>query len=129
MKIPDLHDGFLTGLSIISESGKKNLEILTLDVNQKKYKLVIKDLIHLRADNFLQGNIICDIHMYVGESCPSQLVCKHYDYTDQDTTVYMPDKLNEIHSNNWFLIELISSYGCELLGLFKSSINDIVVCG
>lgn len=121
---PDLHDGYLTGIKI---EGNSTLTLFCKTVEGVSCNLAIPSLVKLRVNNFFEGNIIFEINLYKGVTCPARLVKSLYGYDDSQASQYLSHHIRDIHEKNWILIELISSYGCELLALAASLISDITV--
>lgn len=111
----DLHDGYLNGLVVRAEN---TLVLHCKTADGKTCTVTIPGLVRLRANNFNEGNIIFELNFFQGGQCPDNLVreLKGYDET-RDAEALIADMKN-IGECNWTLLELTSSYGCDLLALF-----------
>ncbi|MCX6972329.1 MAG: hypothetical protein NTV93_19570 [Verrucomicrobia bacterium] len=121
--LPDLHDGYLIGIIL---SGNKTLALHCRDVKNRTYEICIPKIQSLKADNFLEGNIIFEINLYSGSECSPELVAKVKSYNNEASTFLQRD-LELIASQKWTLIELVSSYGCDLLALSQAGVEEIHV--
>jgi hypothetical protein len=113
----DLHDGYLHGIVVY---GEKMLVLFCTTVNGKDCTVTIPGLVRLRANNFNEGNIIFELNFHRGSACPSDLVGKLRGYDLKDAERLSAD-LRNIGERNWTLLELTSSYGCDLLALFDGA--------
>jgi hypothetical protein len=122
---PDLHDGLLVGLVL---SPPKSLTLVCKTVDGTDCNVVVTKIEHLRADNFLQGNIIFEICIYEGRNCSLDALKKLYAVKeDQQLDRFLPDAMAKIIRERWSLLELGSSYGCELLALSREPHDRIIV--
>jgi len=80
----------------------------------------------LKADNFSEGNIIFEINVYAGHECPAELIQKLQGYTKEKAADLLSGDLMKITAHNWTLVELTSSYGCELLALSEAEAESVV---
>jgi hypothetical protein len=90
----------------------------------------VPQLIRLRLDRFLQGNIILQVSIREGDQCQPESIKRVWgdDYNDDDAELqrHLPDWAKEIRDNNWTLVEISTSYGCELFALSRSRVNEIM---
>jgi hypothetical protein len=119
---PDFHDGHLDG--ILLENGKK-LILNCRDVTNQRWEITISKLRRLSVDNFLEGNIIFEVNVFNGPECSSALIKKVYGLNDPTDTKVIADYTEEAIVKKWTLVELTSSYGCELLALSEALPNYI----
>lgn len=111
----NLHDGYLNGIVVRAE---ETLVLYCKTADGKTCTVTIPGLMRLRADNFNEGNIIFELNFYQGLDCPKDLVKKLKGYDGiRDAETFSGD-MNSIEEHNWTLLELTSSYGCDLLALF-----------
>jgi len=122
--LTNIHDGYLMGISLISDD---RLELELKCLSGERAKLVFPDLLTLVANDFRQGNIIDDINFYSSEEAPWDLVLQAYEIQEAEKQKYLPIYQRNLETYNWTLLELTSSYGCDLLALSKSPIKDIVI--
>lgn len=116
---PNLHDGSLTGIMLQAGS----LELVCASVEGKRYSLRVGELVRLRADNFLEGNIIFDIRVFMGPDCPRELFRRAYGAITSQEEPALDRKLDEARNEGWTLLSLESSYGCELVALAKRALQ------
>ena len=119
---PDLHDGKLLGLKITKE---KILQLDCIDVFGTNWNILIPKIERLRATNFLEGNIIFEINFYQGSNCPPNLVKELFGYTEDEPNNYFKGSMSDIKKRNLILVEMTSSYGCELLALSSAERSSI----
>jgi hypothetical protein len=123
LRDPGLHDGLLLGI-VLSPNGDK-LTLLCRDVDGKEFRLTIPELVRLRVDEFMLGNIIFDVSIREGDNCPPESVQRAYSYDDDSARKYLPSRLKEIRDGRWTLVEVGTSYGCELFALSRAHADQI----
>jgi hypothetical protein len=116
---PDLHDGFLRGVVL---GDQEIVELLCSDVDGRRYVLRLPKLMALRADNFLQGNIIFEVNVYTTDF-PQDLIKRVYGADGDGEPDWLSARLQEMRDQSWTLLEITSSYGCELLALAKGTLS------
>lgn len=119
---PDLHDGYLEGILV---SKDKNLILSCRDVTSREWLITVPKLHRLKADNFSEGNIIFEITLYVGDNCPHILIRKLQGYREEKAAESLSNDLEKISKGNWTLVEITSSYGCELLALSEAEASFV----
>jgi hypothetical protein len=122
---PNLHDGLLLGIVLSEDRG--DLTLICREVDGKEFRLVLPKLKRLRVDKFLEGNIIFGISVYEGERCSPERVNWLFDYNDEHSRQYLPRHLKDITDGGWTLLEISTSYGCELVALSKAHADEITV--
>jgi hypothetical protein len=123
LRDPGLHDGLLVGINLRPD--KEELLLDCRSVDGKDIRLTLPKLIRLRVDNFLQGNIICDISIHEGDRCSPQAVKRVYGYDDDDAQKWISTNMKEIIDGRWTLVEVSTSYGCELVALCGAHADQI----
>lgn len=118
LRDPDLHDGTLTG--IVVQNGH-TLELHCFTVDHQRYTLRLPSLVRLRVDNFLQGNIIFELSVHASGFAP-ELVKKVFGEDGPGEPPWLADELNRLSNGTWTLLELTSSYGCDLLALSEGEL-------
>jgi hypothetical protein len=132
---PNLHDGSLVGIVLAPNS---DLSLYCRAVDAKIYKMIVPAIEQMRADNFLQGNIIFDICVYEQQSCPRNAVEDLYCYSNEARehryarhesigSAFISSLLEKIERENWTLVMLGSSYGCELIALSRQPAEAISI--
>ena len=116
---PDLHDGHLTGIQLV---GTRTLELSCSSLDGERYVIRLLGLDRLRVDNFLEGNIIFEIALYE-PPFPMSSVKKVFGIEDKDDPDWLKARVAAMADQNWRLLELSSSYGCELLALAHGSLE------
>jgi hypothetical protein len=119
MQTPDFHDGSLTGI-ILPEA--ETLELRCADVNGRRYILRLPQLVSLRADNFREGNIILDASVYESDF-PPELIKKVFGEDANGEPAWLAGRIEALREGSWTLLELTSSYGCELLALARGRLS------
>src|SRR5258705_13794387 len=107
---PDLHDGKLTGILL---NGERTVELYCADVMGKKYILRLERLIAFRADSFREGNIIFEVLVH-SEDYPRELVKRAFGHDAAGDPPWLESRLQKLTTDRATLVELTSSYGCEL---------------
>ena len=118
---PEFHDGYLKGIML---EANDQLSLHCEDIDGNRGHLLIPNLVSLRSDNFRQGNIIFEFRVYSGEQIPRRLIAK-VEYFVEPVEDSINKRVSEIAQNGWSLLELGSSYGCELLALFDGKPEDV----
>lgn len=118
----DLHDGYLNGIVVRAEN---TLVLHCKTADGKTGTLTIPGLVRLRADNFNEGNIIFELSFHRGRECPEDLVKKLKGYDEIRDAETLSRDMKNIEERNWTLLELTSSYGCDLLALFDCSAEAV----
>lgn len=109
---PDLHDGNLIGLVV---HHREQLEIFCTDIGGVEYVVTVGGLIALRADDFRQGNIIFELLIHRSPIAPSLVERVFGDKSEKDPP-WLSAKMSTL-TNEHVLLEVTSSYGCELVAL------------
>jgi len=117
LRDPDLHDGRLLAMEVRGNS----LLLRCTAVDGQEYAVTVGDLVRLRADNFLQGNIIFELLIFAGSNCPEDLVRSVYQLRTDDKWIGVA--MEEIRRERWTLLQLESSYGCSLVALSKGAVD------
>jgi hypothetical protein len=121
--LPDLHDGFLDGIYVSTD---KKLILNCRDVTNRPWVITVPRIRRLKADNFSEGNIIFEVNIYSGQDCPVNLIRKLQGYLNEGSESLLAGDLKIIAENNWTLVEVTSSYGCELLALSEAGPESVV---
>ena len=119
LRDPDFHDGALTGVRVIDRSV---LELSCSTVDGGRYLLSLSGLECLRADNFLQGNIIFELRTF-NSDLPLDLVRKAFGIQEGERPNWLEPKLVELSTGHWTLLELSSSYGCDLTAIGRGEVT------
>jgi len=101
----------------------KALQLFLTTTDKRKFIVTIPNIIRMRADNFLEGNIVFDISVYQNAECSEGKLKSLYGYNEEQAQKYLSKNLREIAEKNLSLFQLGSSYGCELLALFSGSLQ------
>lgn len=118
----DLHDGYLNGIVVRSEN---TLVLYCKTADGKSCNVTIPGLVRLRANNFNEGNIIFELNFHRGSGCPEDLIKKLRGYDDITNAETLSADMRNVEERNWTLLELTSSYGCDLLALFDCSAEAV----
>ena len=119
LRDPDFHDGLLTGIRVVDGS---RLELSCATIDGEPYLLSFSGLESLRADNFLKGNIIFEVEVFDSE-LPPDLVKKAFGIDGDEQAAWLEAKLAEMKKGGWTLVEVSSSWGCELVALGRGEIR------
>lgn len=76
----------------------------------------------LKVDNFLQGNIILEIELFNG-NFPIELVKRAFSFSAEENPPWLRQKITQMTDEGWTLLELSSSYGCELAAIAKGKLE------
>ena len=119
-----VHDGYLKGVMLCEP---EELHLTFTNLGGEKYRLVVPCLDRLKADNFLQGNIVLDVGFYEAQSCPDYILRQAYGYDEEAAGKYLPVHLQKMNGQPWTVLEISSSYGCELVAVFNAPVEAAVV--
>lgn len=119
---PNLHDGLLVGLHLASNN---SLCLICRGTDQAEWRVTIPKIVRLRADNFRQGNIIFGIRVLSAATCSEETMRRLEEYSAADDATGPTVALENARKNRWSMLELGSSYGCELLALFEGNENNL----
>jgi hypothetical protein len=117
MDYPVLHDGQITGISLI-DGGTVHIQIR--DVHGKAWKFVIEGVERLRCTEFREGNIILEASTLTNETPPAELICALYGIPLQEVPAFAIEKIRAIEKGDLALFVISPSYGCELTVLCKT---------
>jgi hypothetical protein len=116
--VPDLHDGTLNSISCVDGS----LVVKCISVIEESYDIHFNNVTRLNATNFREGNIIFEITVHTRD-VPVALLKKVYGEEREGEPVWLIDVRGEIAVGELSLLEISSSYGCELLALGRGPIS------
>lgn len=116
---PDFHDGNLTGMRVTD----KTLHLYLTATDKQKFIVTIPNVRRMRADNFLEGNIVFDVTVHQHSELSKEKLRCVYGYNEEEAAKYLSKNMAEIADKKLSLFELGSSYGCELLVLFAGTIQ------
>jgi hypothetical protein len=122
---PEFHDGLFTGIILSEEKG--DLTLICKPVDRKEFNLVVPKIDRLRVDYFLEGNTIFEISIHEGASCPASSVECLFNYNEEHARQFLPRHMKEIVDGSWTLLEVSTSYGCQLAALSKAHADEITV--
>ena len=122
---PEFHDGLLRGVLVDLNS---TLTITCTDENRKQeYILRIPQTNSLVVNDFRQGNIIFNIHLFAGEESPRAVIAQAMGVGDAEDQGPADRMETKIRQNNWMTIHIIPSYGCELFGICECSLRSVEI--
>ena len=117
MSSPNLHDARLLGMFV---SDNKTATVLFRSENGQRHELLLKEVEHLVANDFREGNIVLDVEIYDGESFDSKLLSEIY---GKNYLTAHPGFKSEIRrkvkNGELKLVSVNPSYGCSLLCICK----------
>ena len=111
---PALHDGRLRGIELTDDSG---LLIKCSTEDGIAVRIVGDGLVALMATDFKEGNIIFEVRFSAADSDSEVALARLFGGHAGGI-----QKGNRVLSANGRLLEVASSYGCELVALFSGSI-------
>lgn len=115
---PDLHDGFLVSIAL---QGSDTAVVGCRTVTNQSVTLVLTGLERFRADNFLEGNIILEARVLTGDAIPMRLLARVMMEPDgAESVARMHEKAKK---EEWSLLEIESSYGCDVVALCRNPIR------
>jgi hypothetical protein len=122
---PGLHDGLLYG--IVTHPDKDELTLLCRDVEGTEFRIVVPEIVRLTVYEFMEGNIILDVSIHEGDNCPRESIRKAYGYDLTTGLEYLEMRMKEVRDGRWTLLEIDTSYGCELFAVSKAPADRITV--
>lgn len=114
---PRLHDGHLLGIRI-PEQGKIELDVS--DRFGKQYRIELAGVVAFHASDFREGNIILNVIVLHGERVQMddfELLEGWYCFLNKDG--YREKLYQQVIRESLYVVQLIPSYGCELIGIAK----------
>ena len=122
---PDFHDGCLTGVVVRDRS---TLELHCTTVDGVDHLLRLEGLDALKADNFSQGYIIFEVIVHRPPFDP-ELVLRAHRHSGEGKPdredAWLPRKLDRMLRENWTLLQITSSYGCEVLAIASGEMKIV----
>ena len=109
----DLHDGHLLGIMLT----EKQCTLFISDIREVVHQLKMEAVERLRADNFLQGNIVLDVTVETGIAVEESDVLYALSMDEDDAgrhRHYIDGLLRRIENGELCLVQLAPSYGCAL---------------
>jgi hypothetical protein len=119
---PDFHDGELLGM--VLSPAERSLRLCCRTVDKQEYELHIPKIVRLLANNFREGDIIFEVAPYEGARVSEHAVKALWQYDEAMAKKLLATQMREIRSSGWTLLEIGSSYGCELLAMSRQSPAD-----
>lgn len=115
---PNLHDGRLVGL--LTSDGEARLFLS--NSAGKPYTLVLSGVERVRADGFLEANIILDIAVIPGDRIPTAWLEGLFSISisNPKTQPFWENLHDRIRRDGMVGVELNPSYGCSLRALCMS---------
>ena len=123
--LPNLHDGNLLGLMSVDEQ----CILLVSDVLGSMHRITLHAVESLRAENFLQGNIVLDVSVQTRAEVtePDVLFALSMDEaTASQHRRFLDELLGRIGNGSLHLFQLSSSYGCTLTSLCGDVASQLV---
>lgn len=118
----ELHDGHLVGIRSDREDDRVHarVQLICQRVDGTYLTLHLPDVIHLRATEFLDGNVIFEFRVYDTAALTREFLF--------NVVVDAPESdrlLKRAREKNWIALELASSYGCVLFAVLDCRASDI----
>ena len=117
---PNFHDGYLPGIRVLEN---KTLQLHLTHVDETRYILRITGLEKLKADNFVEGNIILDMSLYTGEAISENTLRELYGDPPIDYDNWFKSVQAKVKAENWSYLEIDATYGCELRAIFSKPLS------
>ena len=117
---PSLHDGYLVGMALGDDKDDKSVVIFLRSDSGQSYELELRGLDMLRADEFLEGNIICGIYISAGKDVSDKDICSVYGLVGgpNDGHCLQVEK-KKVHDLGLMHLSITPSYGCSLRAIFR----------
>ena len=120
MSSPNLHDARLLGMFV---SDNKIATVLFRSENGQRHELLLKEVEHLVANDFREGNIVLDVEIYDGESFDSRLISEIYGKNYPHCHPGFESEIRrKVKNDELKLVSVNPSYGCSLLCIAKNII-------
>lgn len=81
------------------------------------------ELVRLRMDNFLEGNIIFEIATFPAAHCPVSIVERLFPTTPLGIEPLAQVEPQQAIAGRWTYLQVTTSYGCDLVALFKGRLE------
>jgi hypothetical protein len=111
MSSPNLHDARLLGMFV---SDNKTATVLFRSENGQRHELLLKEVEHLVANDFREGNIVLDVEIYDGESFDSKLLSEIYGKNYLTAHPGFESEIRrKVKNGELKLVSVNPSYGCS----------------
>lgn len=126
-KIDSFHDGQLRGFRLVAN---KTCEVYLDDVKGKRFKIVLSGVERLRADDFMEGNIIFEVLGLNGDEVTIAEIEDAVSVTSGQHRPWVEKIRGRVCAGNLTLFRITSSYGCsmvcvcESIGVFPDGIDE-----
>lgn len=117
---PELHDGELTGIVLSSHGERSDLLLYATSCEGPRFKIEIPNIVRLRVDNFLEGNIIFELELFEGMQISTKDLQDVY-LSDDYSDVWLGEGGRAAHC----LLKVSTSYGCEGRALFEAPASAV----
>jgi hypothetical protein len=114
---PSFHDGFVQGLF----SSDSEVKLFLCTVAGEKFTLLLQGVERLHVENFRQGNIVFEVAFLTMREFQASDIRDLYEMSNESMRTFDLGKWAE-HAEQKGLkgIQVSSSYGCSIRGLFRS---------
>lgn len=115
MPIPSFHDGLLEG--IVARDGEAHIFIRAVD--GLEYTVILRGVRRLIANHFMEGNIILDVVICRGGAINKADLRTLYEVPDgtESGFEWFENIVKDAIGEELTLVEVVPTYGCELLAL------------
>jgi hypothetical protein len=124
--LPNLHDGNLVGIVLVDHQ----CTLFISDAVGLMHTITLRGVERLRAEDFLEGNIVLDLTVQTG-SVVNEADVLYALSIDEDMAenhrVYVDKMLGRIGRGELHLFELASSYGCTVASVCAEVVADAAV--
>ena len=117
----DFHDGWLRG--VVVDERRNRAELLCATMEQVAYRLVLSEVIALRAHDFRQGNIIHRIYVHESGFRREHVAEVHGVDDPGHYSAWLDDQMAKMQSGPWLLLRLEASYGCSLVLIARGGLE------
>jgi hypothetical protein len=125
--LDELHDGHLVSISLVDGA----LELGCESFSGERVHIRMNSLYRMRADRFLQGNIINDVRLHSLSDRDVREFRRAVTVTDDEEVPaeWFAREFAEAQRERWQMLVLESSYGCDLVAVSKDSAGLMVLKG
>jgi hypothetical protein len=123
--LDELHDGRLVSISLVDGA----LEVGCESFSGERVHIRMNSLYRMRADSFKQGNIINDVQLHSVSDRDAREFRRAVTVTDDEVVPeeWFAREFAEAQREQWHMLVVGSSYGCELVALSKETLIGTIV--
>jgi hypothetical protein len=120
--LTDFHDCNLIGIEL---KDPNLVELKVKDEDGSIWHINVPKVSRLTSDNFWEGNIILSMSLRRSDTITTKEVQELYHLSDSSPK--LEELANKARCNNWSLVIIDATYGCNLILLSTASVEEIQI--